>query len=351
MSSKAGGLLAIARALNEGDIARAQIATVLLAIPEPPALSKDMRSREDSIKFIRELYRRDLIKWDADEHPRRPTGAPDSQGGQFAPKGDGAQIASCDGSAGHDDSHADEVATVPRPQSAVYYETEDNKFDPNPIPVVAPFMLGRDQRPETTLIWSEPIHAASHDPDATPDEIREAIQHQFASKRGGEYWIDPETYEFDSAIDVGQQIDDSINNPGGYMRGILKEALKTDGPVGFNTHDWHSDTKAMRFQNSLWAGDTVGRVAGKIEDGVLNVGTDGNYNATGTIVLEHTGPYDWTPDGEDELKNAIIVYVGNQPYINDGHVQAFKDGVPIFLKFTRTVRFIVRGRYHSLRSY
>lgn len=108
MSSKAAGLLAIARALNEGNIARAQIATVLLAIPDIPALSKDMRSREDSIKFIRELYRSDLIKWDEDEHPRRPAGAPDSQGGQFAPKGegDGALDQSGDSVVGDDASNA-----------------------------------------------------------------------------------------------------------------------------------------------------------------------------------------------------------------------------------------------------
>jgi hypothetical protein len=36
MSSKKGGLRAIANALNEGDMARAQIATLLLRIPNPP---------------------------------------------------------------------------------------------------------------------------------------------------------------------------------------------------------------------------------------------------------------------------------------------------------------------------
>ena len=40
MSSKMGGVKAIANALNEGDVARAQIATVLLGIPDLPVLSK-----------------------------------------------------------------------------------------------------------------------------------------------------------------------------------------------------------------------------------------------------------------------------------------------------------------------
>ncbi|HUO92003.1 MAG TPA: DUF2380 domain-containing protein, partial [Rhizomicrobium sp.] len=89
VSSKMRGLKAISNALNEGDIARAQIAAVLLSIPEPPALEKNARSKDKTIKFIRDLPWSGLIKadWDADEHPRWPAGAPDSQGGQFAPKG------------------------------------------------------------------------------------------------------------------------------------------------------------------------------------------------------------------------------------------------------------------------
>ena len=89
VSSKAGGLRAISNALNDGDIARAQIATVQLAIPDPPPLLKDGRPRGAMIKFIRDLNWSGLIKadWDSDKHPRWPTGAPDSQGGRFAPKG------------------------------------------------------------------------------------------------------------------------------------------------------------------------------------------------------------------------------------------------------------------------
>lgn len=89
-SSKAGGLKAISNALNEGNVARAQIATVLLAIPEPPALAKGKPAPDVMIKFIRDLYWSGMIKadWDSDEHPRWPAGTPDSQGGQFAPKGE-----------------------------------------------------------------------------------------------------------------------------------------------------------------------------------------------------------------------------------------------------------------------
>ncbi len=90
MSRKMGGLKTIANALNAGDIARAQIATVLLGIPDPPPLSRSSRSADEMIKFIRDLHWSGMIKgdWDPDEHPRWPAGAPDSQGGRFAPKTD-----------------------------------------------------------------------------------------------------------------------------------------------------------------------------------------------------------------------------------------------------------------------
>ena len=91
MSSKTGGLRAIANALNDGDVARAQIATVLLGIPDPPRLSKRVCSRDQMIKLVRDLHWSGIIKWDPDEHPRWPAGSADSQGGQFAPKGEGAE--------------------------------------------------------------------------------------------------------------------------------------------------------------------------------------------------------------------------------------------------------------------
>lgn len=120
MSSKMGGVRAISNALNEGDVARAQIATVLLGIPdlpELPVLSKGACGPADLRKFVDELKWSGLLKadWDPDEHPRWPAGAPDSQGGQFAPKGDDATIGQTDAAApraSHDTPP--DVATSPR---------------------------------------------------------------------------------------------------------------------------------------------------------------------------------------------------------------------------------------------
>lgn len=91
VASKAAGLVALARALNENRVAHAQFLAPHLEFPSAPLLMKRGVAREDVIRFIRELYWSGLIKadWDPDEHPRWPAGAPDSQGGQFAPKGEG----------------------------------------------------------------------------------------------------------------------------------------------------------------------------------------------------------------------------------------------------------------------
>jgi hypothetical protein len=93
VASKSSGLAAIARALNDGAIARAQFLALHLEFPSAPALMKSGASREEIVRFIRELYWSGLIKadWDPDEHPRWPAGAPESQGGQFAPKGEGGE--------------------------------------------------------------------------------------------------------------------------------------------------------------------------------------------------------------------------------------------------------------------
>jgi hypothetical protein len=89
MSPKAGGLRVIAKALNQGDVARAQIATVLLGIPSPVPLSKGAPSRPQLIKLVSDLHWSGMLKWDEDEHPRWPAGTADSKGGEFAPKDTG----------------------------------------------------------------------------------------------------------------------------------------------------------------------------------------------------------------------------------------------------------------------
>ena len=104
MSAKLGGLKAIANALNAGDLARAQIATVLLGIPDPPHLFKGAAARERMIKLIRDLQWSGMLKWDPDEHPRWPAGQ--SDGGQFRPVGDDTQSQPGTGAHNHSDPNS-----------------------------------------------------------------------------------------------------------------------------------------------------------------------------------------------------------------------------------------------------
>ncbi len=61
MTSKIGGLHVISRALNEDNLARAQVATVLLGIPEPPPMSSGTTPHYELIKFVRSLCWTGLI--------------------------------------------------------------------------------------------------------------------------------------------------------------------------------------------------------------------------------------------------------------------------------------------------
>jgi hypothetical protein len=95
---KIGGLAAVSRALNRGDLLHAQIATLHLQIPDPPPLMKSPQNAEETIDLARQLQASGLLKadWDPAKHPRWPAGSPGGIGGEFAPAG----IASEDAAAG-----------------------------------------------------------------------------------------------------------------------------------------------------------------------------------------------------------------------------------------------------------
>lgn len=89
-SSKMTALSGVACALNRDDIAHAQLVMLHMEIPDPLPLGKGLALRQSGlVKIANALYASGLVKadWDSDEHPRWPAGAPNSQGGEFAPKG------------------------------------------------------------------------------------------------------------------------------------------------------------------------------------------------------------------------------------------------------------------------
>ena len=82
-AGKLGGLGVVADALTKGELARAQIATLLLRLPDPPPPNADAARRAELEKRLGESG---LLKdWNPDEHPRAGV-APNP--GWFAPKDD-----------------------------------------------------------------------------------------------------------------------------------------------------------------------------------------------------------------------------------------------------------------------
>jgi hypothetical protein len=69
--AKIGGLAAIARALDRGDLFHAQIATLHLQIPDPPPPTQSAKTRSEIVDLARQLQASGLLKagWDPTKHP------------------------------------------------------------------------------------------------------------------------------------------------------------------------------------------------------------------------------------------------------------------------------------------
>lgn len=82
-AEKSGALCAVARALNDGDIARAQLIALHMQLPEPPPLAKSAFSQDELGVLAGLLEYAGVLKINNRHYP---AGTPDSKGGQFAPK-------------------------------------------------------------------------------------------------------------------------------------------------------------------------------------------------------------------------------------------------------------------------
>jgi hypothetical protein len=86
IAAKRDGLARVAQALNRGDVALAQVSTLLSQFPDPPSLAKG-GAAPDTRELERQLVESGLLKvdWDPAKHPR--TSEPPNAG-WFAPKED-----------------------------------------------------------------------------------------------------------------------------------------------------------------------------------------------------------------------------------------------------------------------
>lgn len=158
-AAKRSGFGAIARSLERGDLALAQISALLLRFPEPPSLAKGAPAR-GSADLAGQLVESGLLKadWDSSKHPR--TGVPPNSG-WFAPNDDASvQVAANDSapSSTMTDAAADQSGFAPRveqrkPIATIDAEREpppQGEADPEPAPESepesAPSQAGRSPR-------------------------------------------------------------------------------------------------------------------------------------------------------------------------------------------------------------
>jgi hypothetical protein len=87
LSGKLEGLAAVAQALNEGDLVKAQLVALFLELPEP--VSPTSGAAGDSDEIVKMLDESGILQrlWDPEKHPRWPAGSP--VGGEFAPASGG----------------------------------------------------------------------------------------------------------------------------------------------------------------------------------------------------------------------------------------------------------------------
>ena len=167
---------------------------------------------------------------------------------------------------------------------------------------------------------------------SSPSDL-DSYNNHFRNGNGSDYAVDPsESGGLEQAIDIGSQIQQSING-GGVMSGIADQAYSNmaDGPQSFALPE-----KAWSFTPTIAseAGLTVGRFTGTITEGTMQVSTDGSYVVRGEMTLS-LGEYNFNLDGRNVAHNAAI-WIGGK-YAGDG-----KTFVPVP---TRTYSFTATGRY------
>jgi hypothetical protein len=105
-SDKRRGLAVVAEALNKGELARAQIAALLLRLPDPVLSKLDPNARGEELARLREsgLLAKD---WEEADHPR--TGTPPNPG-WFAPRDDSGEPGSGHQSGGAERGRGEDYA-------------------------------------------------------------------------------------------------------------------------------------------------------------------------------------------------------------------------------------------------
>jgi hypothetical protein len=149
-SSKLAGVSVVVKALERGDLARAQMATLLMQIPEPPESGEGAVSEAQLYQTILRLRASKMLKadWDSSKHPRWPAGSPDGMGGEFAPAGTANGVSSTPAQ-----------ITIPAPFEVPIPAAPEMPFEilPPPLTVPNPRELPNNpypDRPECVEEWA-----------------------------------------------------------------------------------------------------------------------------------------------------------------------------------------------------
>lgn len=199
---KVDGLQAVAHALSRGDVIHAQIATLHLQIPDPPALTKSTPVGSQMIDLARELRASGLLKenWNPAKHPRWPACTPDSIGGRFAPA----------------DAAADE---------SMAEESSDARLVPAQITIPAPFDVPSGIPFPTEIV----------PPPAIPDLYPRELRSPYPDRAGcDEEWADAIKY-CDNLRRKGLLRTDNYRGMGDYYQCVMGNVTERCGGFGTGT--------------------------------------------------------------------------------------------------------------------
>jgi len=219
------------------------------------------------------------------------------------------------------------------------YNNPVNKTDPTGKCVNDPLCDGS---------WGELLKKPS------PNQNQDGVQDKF-NFGSGTYFADPLVWEMDESIDIGTQIQTSVNDPKGAMNKVYEQAKKTGESIPFTFNGKEGKGKAFNsdpykaFFTKAWP---FGRVSGKIE-GKMTVDKKGNYAVSGTISIVPDN-FSWKLDGDSDGHNTGIWLLGNgnlnlgkggysrwqtpsQAYMNDND----KGEMPV--EYIRTYQFTAHG--------
>ena len=197
-------------------------------------------------------------------------------------------------------------------------------------------------------VWGPAGEPGSVGQQGSADDGEHGMELWYQTQHGQPYVVDPKTMQLERSLDIGKDMNDSIQDPKGFMRGVLDHAIRYQrdggGDLYFTSANWQN-TGLREFQDSPLltpAGRSVGR-CGVFYDAHMSVDPDnGMWEVDGTAYLVKRNTFDYSLDGENIGKDAEILGGSLFPNKYDGGKLNIQ-GTPMNLRFNRSYTFRVIG--------